>query len=236
MTKGELCSRRKEIKFIVPYGKALAIGEQLDKLLQRDEHCADGPYLVRSLYFDSVNQIDFTEKLAGVIQRKKVRLRIYDGDESLCKLEIKMKTDDRQQKLSLVISASDAAELSRGNLNVLKKYFDTSPTSLKAYGIMTQGQYRPVVQIAYDRLAYKYSMYDTRVTLDMNVRASESNMDLFSRDVRYTPILCENVVLEVKYSGKLMGFLSALFAGFDLTQGTYSKYCAGRPVYYDFNF
>ena len=61
-------------------------------------------------------------------------------------------------------------------------------------------------------------------------------MDLFSRDVRYTPILCENVVLEVKYSGKLMGFLSALFAGFDLTQGTYSKYCAGRPVYYDFNF
>lgn len=233
---GELYSQRKEIKYIVPLGKALAIREQLDRLLQRDEHCADGPYLVRSLYFDSANQIDFAEKLAGVINRKKVRLRIYDKDASLCKLEIKQKTDDRQQKLSLIISASDAAEISHGNIKVLKKYFDTSATSLKAYGIMAQGLYRPVAQIAYDRLAYKYSMYDTRITLDMNVRSSESNLDIFSLDVRYVPIMREDAVLEVKYSGKLMGFLSALLAQFHLTQGTFSKYCAGRSVYYDFNF
>jgi hypothetical protein len=62
----ELYSQRKEIKYIVPLDKALAVGEQLDRLLQRDEHCMDGPYLVRSLYFDSVNQIDFAEKLAGM--------------------------------------------------------------------------------------------------------------------------------------------------------------------------
>ena len=233
---GELYSQRKEIKYIVPLGKALAIREQLDRLLQIDEHCADGPYLVRSLYFDSANQIDFAEKLAGVINRKKVRLRIYDKDASLCKLEIKQKTDDRQQKLSLIISASDAAEISHGNIKVLKKYFDTSATSLKAYGIMAQGLYRPVAQIAYDRLAYKYSMCDTRITLDMNVRSSESNLDIFSPDVRYVPIMREDAVLEVKYSGKLMGFLSALLAQFHLTQGTFSKYCAGRPIFYDFNY
>ena len=233
---GELYSQRKEIKYIVPLGKALAIREQLDRLLQRDEHCADGPYLVRSLYFDSANQIDFAEKLAGVINRKKVRLRIYDKDASLCKLEIKQKTDDRQQKLSLIISVSDAAEISHGNIKVLKKYFDTSATSLKAYGIMAQGLYRPVAQIAYDRLAYKYSMYDTRITLDMNVRSSESNLDIFSPDVRYVPIMREDAVLEVKYSGKLMGFLSALLAQFHLTQGTFSKYCAVRPIFYDFNY
>ncbi len=233
---GELYSQRKEIKYIGPLGKALAIREQLDRLLQRDEHCADGPYLVRSLYFDSANQIDFAEKLAGVINRKKVRLRIYDKDASLCKLEIKQKTDDRQQKLSLIISVSDAAEISHGNIKVLKKYFDTSATSLKAYGIMAQGLYRPVAQIAYDRLAYKYSMYDTRITLDMNVRSSESNLDIFSPDVRYVPIMREDAVLEVKYSGKLMGFLSALLAQFHLTQGTFSKYCAGRPIFYDFNY
>lgn len=233
---GELYSRRKEIKYIVPLVKALAVRGQLDRLLQRDEHCADGPYLVRSLYFDSVNQIDFAEKLAGVSERKKVRLRIYGGDASLCKLEIKQKTDDRQQKLSLIVSASDAAELSRGNVKALRKYFENSRTSLAAYGIMAQGLYRPVVQIAYDRLAYKYPMYDTRVTLDMNVRSSESNMDIFSQDVQYTPILRENVVLEVKYSGKPMGFLSALLSQFHLTQGAYSKYCAGRPVYYDFDY
>lgn len=232
----ELYSRRKEIKYVVPLGKALAIREQLDRLLPRDEHCVDGPYLVRSLYFDSVNQIDFAEKLAGVKDRKKVRLRVYDGNASLCKLEIKQKNDDRQQKLSLIVSADDAAALSRGNIEVLRHYFDSSQTSLKAYGIMRQGQYRAAAQIAYDRLAYRYPMYDTRITLDMNVRSSESNMDLFSTTVCYTPILWESAVLEVKYSGKMMGFLSALLAQFELTQGTYSKYCAGRPVYYDFNY
>ena len=101
---------------------------------------------------------------------------------------------------------------------------------------MAQGQYRPVVQVAYDRLAYRYPMYDTRITLDSNVRASESNMDLFSSEIRYTPVMRENVVLEVKYSGKMMGFLSAMLSQFHLTQGTYSKYCAGRQAYYDFNY
>lgn len=232
----ELYSLRKEIKYVVPLGKALAIRDWLDKLLQRDSHCVDGPYSVRSLYFDSVNNIDFAEKLAGVIDRKKVRLRIYDGDASLCKLEIKQKTDDRQQKLSLIVTESDARELSQGNIKVLRNYFDGSETGRKAYAVMAQGQYRPVAQIEYDRLAYRYPMYDTRITLDMNVRSSESNMDLFSSEVCYTPVMRENAVLEVKYSGKLMGFLSAVLTQFHLTQGTYSKYCAGRPVYYDFNY
>lgn len=232
----ELYTRRKEIKYIVPLGRALEIRDQLDRLLQRDEHCTKGPYLVRSLYFDSVGQTDFSEKLAGVMDRKKIRLRIYGGEASLCKLEIKKKTDDRQQKLSLIVSASDAAELSHGNIKVLKHYFDVSETSLRAYGIMALGQYRPVVQIAYDRLAYRYPMYDTRITLDMNVRSSESNLDIFSPDVRYTPVMKEDAVLEVKYSGKLMGFLSAMLSQFHLTQGTCSKYCAGRSVYYDFNY
>lgn len=232
----ELYSLRKEIKYVVPLGKALAIRDRLDRLLERDSHCADGPYSVRSLYFDSVNNIDFAEKLAGVRDRKKVRLRIYGGDASLCKLEIKQKNDDRQQKLSLIVSESDARELARGNIKALRSYFDGSETGRKAYAIMARGQYRPVVLIEYDRLAYRYPMYDTRITLDMNVRSSESDMNLFSSKVCYTPVMRENAVLEVKYSGKLMGFLSALFAQFHLTQGAYSKYCAGRPVYYDFNY
>lgn len=232
----EFNSLRKEIKYVIPLDKALVIKEQMDRLLERDSYCTEGTYLVSSLYFDSVNNIDFSEKLSGVINRKKVRLRIYNGDASLCKLEIKQKSDDRQQKLGFIISEADARALSHGEYHVLKKYFDISENSLRAYSIMEQGQYRPAVQVAYDRLAYKYPMYDTRVTIDMNVRSTESNLDLFSSFVPYTPIMQESAVLEIKYSGKMMGFLSAILAQFHLTQGTYSKYCAGRRVYYDFNY
>lgn len=233
---GELYTHRKEMKYVIPPGKALAIKEQLDGLMERDSYCKEGPYLVRSLYFDSLNNIDFAQKLSGVIDRKKVRLRIYNGDASLCKLEIKQKNDDRQQKLGCIISREDAEALSSGKYRVLKRYFDTSETSLKAYSIMVQGQYRPVVQIAYDRLAYRYPMYDTRVTLDMNIRSTESNLCLFSPNVYYIPVLQGSVVLEIKYSGKMMGFLPAMLARFHLTQESYSKYCAGRRVYYDFNY
>lgn len=231
---GELRTFRKEIKYVVPTEKALLIKSRLDHILQRDAYCADAPYLVRSLYFESVNNTDFSDKIAGVEVRKKIRLRIYNGDSSLCKLEIKQKNGDLQRKNSILVSSDDAAKLSRGNYQVLRNYFSAAPASINAYAILTQGCYRPVVQIEYDRLAYRYPMYDTRITLDSNVRSSETNLDILSPGVNYTPILDQETVLEVKYSGKLMGFISAMLDRFHLTQESYSKYCAGRKIYYDF--
>lgn len=230
----ELFTLRKEIKYVLPYRQAISAQNRLDKLLPRDEHCIGHAYSVRSLYFESINNTDFSDKVAGVEIRKKIRLRIYDGDSSLCKLEIKQKTGDWQQKQSLTISKEDAVELTHGNYGILRKYFPNSETSLKAYSIMSEGYYRPVVQIEYDRIAYHYPLYDTRITLDMNIRTSESNMDIFAPRIAYTPVMPEYVVLEIKYSGKLMGFISNMFSQYCLTQNSYSKYCSCRKVYYDF--
>ena len=235
-TTRELISFRKEIKYVIPLKTALSVKSRLDNVLSKDAYCAKGFYSVRSLYFDSVNNIDYSEKVAGIDVRKKIRLRIYNGDASLCKLEIKQKNGDLQHKHSFIISADDAKELSLGNYSVLKKYFHDTRTSIEAYAVMAQGCYRPVVQIEYDRIAYKYPMYDTRITLDMNVRSSETNMNLFAPDISYTPVTRQDVVLEIKYNGKLMGFISDLFGSFNLTQESYSKYCSGRKVYCDFNY
>lgn len=232
----ELVTLRKEIKYVVPMEKALAIKSHLDHLLQRDAYCVNGAYSVRSLYFESVDNVDFSEKIAGVNVRKKVRVRIYNKDASLCKLELKQKHGDLQRKDSFTISADDVNELSCGKISVLKKYFQDSKISLKAYTIMAQGCYRPVVQIEYDRFAYKYPMFDTRITLDMNIRASETNMDIFSSDINYTSLMPEKVVLEVKYNEKIMGFISDMLSQFSLTQESYSKYCSGRKAYCDFTY
>ena len=94
----EFLTLRKEIKYVVPLEKALRIRDCLDRLLARDSHCAGGAYSVRSLYFESLNNMDFADKLSGVEIRKKVRARIYDGDGSLCKLELKEKRESRRVK------------------------------------------------------------------------------------------------------------------------------------------
>lgn len=233
---GEVVSLRKEIKYIVPLEKAIIIKSRLDNLLPRDDFCSNGAYSVRSLYFESINNVDFSEKLAGVDIRKKIRARIYNGDPQICKLELKQKHGDLQQKYSSIISERDVMDISLGNYSVLKKYFDSVETSKKIYSIMTQGRYKPVVQVEYDRLAYRYPICDTRITLDMNIRSSETNMDIFASEIHYIPTMHESVILEIKYSGKLMGFISTILTQFDLTQGSYSKYCLGRKIYYDFNY
>ena len=233
---GEKFPYRKEIKYEISLQKALLIEKRLTGLLARDAYCGDDYYSVQSLYFDSVNNADFAEKLAGIHDRKKIRIRTYNRDTSLCKLEIKEKHGDLQYKQNFIISPIDVKEISHGNYSVLKKYFDRTETSVKTYSIMESGHYRPVVLIEYDRTAYQFPMYNTRITLDKNIRSSETNLDILTCNGLYAPVMEQDVVLEIKYSDKLMGFISDVLVQFDLTQGSYSKYCAGRRIYYDFNY
>lgn len=225
---------RKEIKYIVPLQTAYAIEQKLDRLLARDAHCIDSAYTIRSLYFDTVNNTDYWDKIAGIERRKKLRLRIYNQDGSLCKLEVKQKTGELQNKESFIVDSGDAHQLSLGETDILKKYFKEVPFSVTLYAAMSRDCYRPAVQIEYDRTAWQYPLYDTRITLDRNVRASESNMDIFASDLICTPVLQGQAILEVKYNEKMTGFISDVLGQFQLTQESYSKYCAGRQSYYDF--
>ena len=92
---------RNEKKYLIPYSTALSIRGKLDGILFRDSHSKTSGYVVRSLYFDSVNNIDYMTKLAGVERRKKIRMRIYSSDAKECKLELKQKDGDLQHKVSL---------------------------------------------------------------------------------------------------------------------------------------
>ena len=75
MAETSLSIFRNEKKYLVPYMKAASIRGKLDEILVRDKHSEALGYMVRSLYFDSINNIDYKTKLAGVQKRKKIRLR-----------------------------------------------------------------------------------------------------------------------------------------------------------------
>ena len=46
---------RNEKKYILPFRNALSIRGKLDEILARDGHSETWGYMVRSLYFDSIN-------------------------------------------------------------------------------------------------------------------------------------------------------------------------------------
>lgn len=226
---------RRENKYILPSSDISNLKFCLDKVLQRDKHSIKNSYVVRSLYFDSLNNIDFDTKLAGVEVRKKIRLRTYDSKHDKCKLELKQKKGDLQHKISIWISKEDAKELINKNYSVLLKYSDNEDAIL-FYTTMASGCYTPVALIEYDRIAYTYPLNNTRITIDMNVRSNESNFDLFAENPIYNYVIGNDIILEVKYDGQLLKFISNLLNKYNLNRISVSKYCFGRKVFYDFDY
>src|SRR5574344_2066285 len=100
---------RHEYKYTINLSELLNIKSKLQNIMKVDRNIKG--YMVRSLYFDSVDDIDLNEKLIGTINRKKIRLRIYDPNMDYVKLEIKNKFDVHQLKESIIINKRVAEEL-----------------------------------------------------------------------------------------------------------------------------
>ena len=79
---GTLKTFRHEYKYVIPYEEMLSLRLKFNELLEIDRNY-DG-YMIRSLYFDSVNDNDYYDKLGGELARKKIRLRIYLSSPNRC--------------------------------------------------------------------------------------------------------------------------------------------------------
>ena len=83
---------RSELKHTINRSDYLALKQRLNAVAQRDTHAEDnGAYHIRSLYFDSPDDKALREKLDGINQREKFRIRYYNWDPSYIRLEKKSK-------------------------------------------------------------------------------------------------------------------------------------------------
>lgn len=87
---------RKEVKYILDKVTYYQLSHILNQVLKPDIHNQKDGYLVRSLYFDTLNDKDFQDKEDGVYERRKIRLRVYNPQDDFAFLEIKQKTGDKQ--------------------------------------------------------------------------------------------------------------------------------------------
>ena len=215
---------RHEYKYVIPYEEMLLLRNKLDKLLDIDRSY-DG-YMIRSLYFDSIDDMDYYEKLNGEMIRKKIRLRIYDPNGKIVKLELKAKYDYHQLKESLIITKEDAQELIKGNYDILLDYKED--LALRIYTILTTGYYKPKVIIEYNRIAYM-SKTTTRITFDFEIKSSNNIEDFFNEDINYIEnIDKKDVVLEVKFDRFLEPYISTILNKYISRNQSVSKYMMGR--------
>lgn len=215
---------RHELKYVISYEMMLQLRSKFNDLLTIDRD--DNGYMVRSLYFDSVDDNDYYEKLGGEINRKKIRLRIYSPDSDYVKLEIKAKYDYHQLKESLIIDKKTAKEIINGNYNILLNYNDE--VARKIYVILVKGYYRPKVVIEYNRIAYKTET-TTRITFDYNIRKTNNIEDFFKENINYCKLTDETeVVLEVKFDRFLEPYINEILNNCTSRMQSVSKYLIGR--------
>ena len=221
--------KRKELKYYISYKEYIVLSNLLRKILQQDKHVQDSlkGYFIRSLYFDNLDNKNFEDKMAGIEERSKYRLRIYDTNAKWVKFEIKNKLNDNITKETATISRDDAIEIQNLNYEVMLKY--NNPILNKAYIEFKKSCYYPVVLVDYLRDAFVYDANKIRIAFDRFLKSSSLQLDIFKSGPILIPQLKRDiVVMEIKYDHFIPEFIRQIIQIPAFERSAISKYCIGR--------
>ena len=188
---------RHEWKHELNYLDLLSIRSRLRAVAQPDPHAVDGKYLIRSLYFDNLNDKALREKLDGVNMREKFRIRYYNGDPSLVRLEKKSKLNGLCAKLSNPLTAEEAQRIVDGQLGWM---LDSGRLLVQElYCKMRCQGLRPKTIVDYTREPFVYAPGNVRVTFDYDIRTGLRATDFLDPNCVTVPAGDAPILLEVKW-------------------------------------
>lgn len=218
---------RTEKKYSISRCHQSRLLQRLETVMRVDQYSSISGYMVRSLYFDSMYDNDYFDKISGLEMRKKVRLRIYSPEQTSVKLELKQKQGAAQKKISLTISRALAEEMIRGQYAGLLEL--NSDLGWMFYQILETGLYRPKCIIEYHRIAFAEECNNTRITLDSEIGMSAFVDRFFDAQSNLIPVRSEPV-LEVKYNGFLLSPIKQALDLADVPEVAVSKYAMCRQA------
>ena len=217
--------KRLEIKYFIRDYDMQSIIAFLSSQMLLDNNC-DGfkPYSLSSLYFDDITDVDLREKLNGVSNRKKYRVRFYNENQSSGKFEIKRKAGLTVSKSSIPIHGDEVAEVCAGNFSCL--YDKGYDAEIK---ILELGNYRAKCIVSYERIAFFLPYNQIRVTLDLDLR-THGHSSGFSHHLRKGISLCPigHQILEIKFSDSMPRAILEGLSTFPVVRTAISKYAASR--------
>lgn len=186
-------------------------------------------YQITSVYFDDLWDTCLYESINGVRERCKYRIRIYDNNFQMIKLEIKHKKDSRIYKESKTINFEQMKTLLQGEC--IKDSDGKDPVINQMNLAIKTRKLEPAVIVEYDRTAFIYEPGNVRITLDSNLRYSTDFNDFISGKKESYRIVPEtNRVIEVKYDEFLPSFISGILENGNMSQTAFSKYCICRRM------
>ena len=190
---------RHELKYLIGRKDRDILVKRLEGLISRDTHTKDGYYKIRSLYFDDYWNSSYGEKLMGIANRKKYRIRIYDDSDSVIHLERKTKSGSYINKLSADLTREETERILNGDYAFLLK--NPQPLCREFYVQCVSRIMRPRVIVDYEREPFVFETGDVRITFDTDVRASSLDFSLFDSSLPTISVLDPGkLVMEVKFT------------------------------------
>lgn len=216
---------RHELKYIINDATYRELSTVLSVLMEHDVHAGEtGEYNIRSLYFDDIYQTAYMEKLDGVQIRKKYRVRIYNCSDRSISLECKHKNGPYIYKESVRLTHQEYNQMLTGDYGFLLK--KESQMAREFFIDARTNCMKPVVTVDYDREPFINDVGTVRITFDKHVQAISPGDDMFQKDVPGFAILPHGqMILEVKFTGKLPEKIRRIFTSYPLTQCSASKFC-----------
>lgn len=212
---------RHELKYLISRSAAELLRRRLPHVMSRDPHAGPtGQYTIRSLYFDGFYAEAFHEKVSGLAERMKYRIRYYNYQPEFLKLECKEKHGSLTRKRAASVSLEQALALQNK-----QPMADAEGLVLELQQKMNWEGLRPRVLVDYDRTPFVCADGNTRITLDENLRTRPGSWELLADHHAMIPVLePDQVVLEVKFDDFLPGYLADALADIPKAPMAISKF------------
>lgn len=218
---------RHELKHVINYHEYALIKLRLKNLLSVDANAgSDGAYSIRSLYFDDYFNRAYHEKYAGIFNRTKYRIRIYNQSDQTIHLERKIKTGEYTYKQTAPITVEEVYCILQGQYEFLLR----SPCNLFRifYYECISHLMRPRVVIDYEREPYTMEAGHLRITFDMNIRAGVDGFDIFDATMPMIEVLPSDLlIMEVKFTEFLPNLIRDVLPSRASEYTAASKYILG---------
>lgn len=214
--------QRHEEKYLIDYRQYAILRNRALAALTPDTH--GGCYTVASLYYDDLLDTALLEKQDGLARHTKFRVRTYNGNPDIIKLEKKVKQG--------ILTQKQTASVTREQIPLLGVSTELGESAKDLAAQMLASAQRPAITVRYRRDAFFYPGTDLRLTFDTDLRVLPPTAEsLFEPDIPGIPALDANtVIMEIKYGDYLPAFVRNLTA-VPATQLSVSKYALCREIF-----